>query len=416
MTEPTGFRRLWAGTAAGNLADGLMVAAAPLAAVALTRDPLLVSGIVVAQRLPWFVFTLFAGVVVDRADRRMLLVAANAARAAALMGLAGALALGANSLLLLYGVMFVLGTAETVVDNAALAVLPRLVPRDRLERANGRIFATQSVLNELAGPPLGGWAFAVSATVAFAAGSAAFAAAAASFALLPGKLGARTDGGDGTGASAGVLTAIGVGLRWFWANRLIRTVAVMAGVVNLFGAAALAVLVLLATEELGLGPGGYGLLLTGGAVGGSVAGLVADRVVRWIGPGAVIFWSNLLPAVGYLVLALADRPWVAGVAFVLSSFAATLANVVVITLRQAAVPDHLLGRVTSAYRLIALGALPLGGLVGGVTATAFGIRAPFYVGAVALTVLAIALAPVVTTAAINRATAPRSTLSAGETG
>ncbi len=226
---------------------------------------------------------MFAGVVVDRVDRRLLLVAANAARALALLGLAASLAAGWRHLLVLYAVMFALGMAETLVDNAALAVLPRLVDRDRLEWANGRIFAPQSVLDELVGPPLGGVFFAVSATVAFCTGSAAFALGAVLLLGLPGWLRAEQTPSHGGG---GVWTSIGEGLRWFWLHRLLRTVAVMAGVVNLFSAATLAVLVLLGTSELGLGPGGYGLLLAGGAVGGIAAGLVAAGLVRRLGPGA----------------------------------------------------------------------------------------------------------------------------------
>lgn len=395
------FRRLWGGTAASNLADGVIIAAAPLLAAAMTRDPLLVSGLVVAQQLPWFVFTLFAGVIVDRVDRRMLLVWANGARAISLGFLALTLATGSSHLLVLYAVMFALGMAETIVDNAALAVLPRLLDRERLEWANGRIFATQSVLDELVGPPLGGALFAISATAAFCTGSVAFALAAALLSLLPRTLRPDTTEVD---TIPGLWGSIGEGVRWFWDNRLIRTVAVMAGVVNLFSAATLGVLVLLATGELGLGSGGYGLLLAGGAVGGITAGLVADTLVRRLGSGLVIFLSNALPAVGYLVLGLSSSAPLAGTALALSSFASTVGNVVVITLRQAAIPDHLLGRVTSAYRLIALGALPLGGLLGGVLASIFGLRAPFYLGAACLAVMAVVLAPVLTTKALDHAT------------
>lgn len=395
------FRRLWGGTAASNLADGMVIAAAPLLAASLTRDPLLVSGLIVAQQLPWFVFTLFAGVIVDRLDRRKLLVVANAVRALALGVLATTLAAGVSNLVVLYAVMFGLGMAETIVDNAALAVLPRLLDRDRLEWANGRIFATQSVLDELVGPPVGGALFAVSATAAFCTGSAAFALAAGLLALLPRTLRPHD---SHSATMPGVWTSIGEGLRWFWGNRLIRTVALMAGVVNLFGAATLGVLVLLATGELGLGASGYGLLLTGGAVGGITAGLLADTLVRRLGSGVVIFLSNLLPAVGYLVLALSSSALLVGLALAMSSFAGTVGNVVVITLRQAAIPDHLLGRVASAYRLVALGALPVGALLGGVVASVLGVRAPFYLGAGCLALMAVALAPVLTTKALDQAT------------
>lgn len=395
------FRRLWGGTAASNLGDGIVIAAAPLLAASLTRDPLLVSGLVVAQQLPWFLFTLFAGVLVDRLDRRRLLVTANAVRALALGLLAASLATDSSHLVVLYTVMFALGIAETVVDNAALAVLPRVVQRDRLEWANGRIFATQSVLDELVGPPLGGALFALSATAAFCTGSAAFALAAALLALLPRLPRAIPAEAD---AAMGVWGSIGEGLRWFWSNRLIRTVAIMAGVVNLFSAATLGILVLLATGELRLGAGGYGLLLTGGAVGGIAAGFVADILVRRLGSGRVIFLSNVLPAIAYLVLAVSSDPVLAGLALALSSFAATVGNVVVITLRQAAIPDHLLGRVSAAYRLIALGALPIGAALGGLLASTLGLRAPFFLAAACLGSMAVLLAPVLTTRALDNAT------------
>lgn len=389
----------WAGTAAANLADGMTLAAAPLLAAGLTRDPVLVSGLVVAQRLPWFLFTLVRGALVDRLDRRNLMVAANVVRVVALGGLSGALALGVEHLAVLYAAVFALGTAETVVDNAALAVLPSLVERDGLERANGKIFATQSVLNELVGPPVGSALFAVAAVAAFCTGAAAFAIAAVVLAALP--LRGRP---AGTPTPEALVPAIREGFSWFWRNRLLRVVAAMAGVVNLFSAATLGVLVLLAQERLNLHAAGYGLLLSGAALGGVAGGLLAERLVRVLGSGAAIFLSNLLPGLAYLGLAFATSPLIAGVLLTLDSFAGMIGNVVVITLRQAAVPDHLLGRVTSAYRLVALGALPLGGLLGGVLAGTFGLTAPFLVGAAALVVLAFVLRPVLTTDAIDRVT------------
>lgn len=341
------------------------------------------------------------GVIVDRLDRRKLLVTANGVRALALGLLAATLATGSDHLYVLYAVMFALGMAETIVDNAALAVLPSLMDRGRLEWANGRIFATQSVLDELVGPPLGGALFAVSVTAAFFTGSVAFALAAALLALLPQP---QRQDKVVAGPSLGLWGSIGEGIHWFWGNRLIRTVAMMAGVGNMFSAATLGVLVLLATGEFGLGPGGYGLLLAAGALGGIAAGFGAEALVDRLGTGPVIFLSNLLPAIGYLAFALTSAPFVAGLGLALSSFAVTVGNVVVITLRQASIPDHLLGRVNSAYRMIVLGALPVGGLLGGVTASAFGLRAPFYLGAVCMAVMAIALAPVLTTRAVDEAT------------
>jgi len=394
------FRRLWASTAASNVADGVLLAAAPLLAATLTRDPLLVSGLTVAQYLPWFLFTLASGAAVDRYDRRRLLILGNAARAGAIAALAVAVATDLRHLALLYLAVFVLGIAETVVDNAALVVLPRLVERQLLERANGRIFATQSVINTFVGPPLGSALFAVTATLAFVTGSVMFAVAAAAGALLPRRL--APDLGDRAPTSS-LATDIRKGWGHFWRHRLLRTIALQAATINFFGTATGAMLVLLATGPLGLSESQYGLLLAAAAAGGVIGGLAAERVIHRIGGGPVMMLACLIPAGEYALLALTSEPLLAGAAMFVGTLAGTLSQVVVSTLRQAAVPDRLLGRVTSAYRLIVLGAVPLGAAAGGVSASVLGLRAPFWISAVGLAVAAIAFAPAVTTRAIARA-------------
>ncbi|HSK97507.1 MAG TPA: MFS transporter, partial [Euzebyales bacterium] len=205
------------------------------------------------------------------------------------------------------------------------------------------------------------------------------------------------------GAGATMAVQIRDGFRWFWQHPIIRTVAFMAGVVNFFAAATMGVLVLVAQDRLGVTDSGFGLLLAAAAVGGILGGWTAERIVRHVGWGPAIFASNLLPAIGHVGVALTGSAPVAGVMLALASFAATVGNVVVAGLRQTAIPDHLLGRVASVYRLFGLGALPLGALFGGITADRFGLTAPFWAGAVCLAAMALLLLPVLTTDAIARA-------------
>lgn len=390
------FRRLWIGTGASNLSDGILLGAAPLLAATLTRDPALVSGLLVARYLPWFLFTLHAGAVVDRYDNRILMTAANAIRAVALAGLALAINLDAAGIGLLYGVVFALGAAETIVDNAATSVLPRLVRRDDLEQANGRLTATGSVLDELVGPPIGAALFAIAAVAAFATGAASFALAAAVFAALP--LPRRGTVARRRGA---MRHEIHEGMRWFWRHRVVRATALMAAGINLFAAAVLGVLVLVAQERLGLDDTGYGLLLSAAAVGGIAGAVTAPRLVRWLGYGpAIVFVEIGFPALGALGLALTRDPVVAAAMLALDSFGSGIGNVLVATVRQAAVPEHLLGRVTSAYRLFALGALPLGAALGGLLGRV-NLTAPLWASFIGLVLLAIAVAPVLTTATVR---------------
>jgi MFS family permease len=388
--HPRAYPLLWGGTASANLADGVALAAAPLLAAALTRDPALVSGLVVAQRLPWFLFVLFSGVIVDRFDRRMLLVLGNALRIVALGGVTLGLVLGVRELWMLYVAAFLVGTAETVVDNASLAILPSLVRRDRMSDANGRLFATQAILNELVGPPLGALIFSLSAVAAFATGSAAYLLAVVVFFLLPRRVRAAD---EVVAPPQPVLPALREGLRWFRKSRLLITFATLAGVINFSTAAVLAILVLFTQDRLGLDAAGYGLLLAVEALGGIPAGLLASAIIRRLGEAAVMILSTLSAGLGYLAIALFENVWVVGAVMIIVGFGFTLGNVVAITVRQTIVPDGMLGRVTSVYRLIAIGAAPIGALAGGLLARAFGLAAPFWAAGALMTLLALVVAP-----------------------
>ncbi|MDT5028002.1 MAG: hypothetical protein QOE61_4428, partial [Micromonosporaceae bacterium] len=382
-------------------ADGVLLAAAPLLAATLTRDPLLVAALIIAQRLPWLLFTLPSGVIVDRLDRRHVMLAANGLRGIALALLAILVAFGSGGLIALYAVAFLVGIAETLADNAAIAILPPLVDDVDLERANGRIFATQSAANELVGPPVGAALFAAAPAVAFAAAAAGFTLAAGLLSRIRGSFRAEPESAAEPGVAGdppkrALLAEMREGLRWFMGSRLFRLVAGMAAAVNFCSASALGILVLVAQERLGVNATGYGLLLAVGAVGGIAGGFVAGPLVDRIGPGIALFVSNLLPAIGYAGLAVTHSPYLAGVMLALFSAGGMVANVVVITLRQGAVPAHLLGRVTSAYRMVVLGALPLGALVGGVVAWEIGLTAPLWTAAGIMGVMAVGLLPILT--------------------
>jgi MFS family permease len=392
---------LWGGTASANLADGITLAIGPLLAAAITRDPALVAGLVVAQRLPWLLFVLFSGVIVDRFDRRMLLVAGNLLRFAALGGMTVALGFGVRELWLLYAVAFLIGTAETVVDNASLAILPQLIRRDRIPDANGRIFATQSILNELAGPPLGALIFTLSSVLAFATGSAVYLLAVVIFFLLPRRL--RDD--STPVPTEPVWRALGAGLRVFGRTPILIVMAASAAAINFFTSGADAVLVLFSQDRLGLTDAGYGILLGAAAVGGIPAGLIGPAIIRKVGEGPVWVGATLAAGLAFGVAAWTTSPIVVGIVMAISNFGFTMGNIVAITVRQTAIPNNMLGRVTSVYRLLAVGVMPLGALVGGLIAATFGLTAPFWVAAVGMVLLAIATAPYVRTARLRAITA-----------
>jgi hypothetical protein len=213
-----------------NLGDGVTLVAGPLLAASLTRDPRLVAGLAVAQRLPWLLFSLLSGALVDRLDRRLLMARVDAARCV-VVGLLGVAVLAdVATLPLLYVVFFALGTAETLFDNAAVSILPAVVSKDRLARANGRLLGAQMVANELVAPPLGGLLFATAAAVPFLLDAGTFAAAAALVAAMGGRF--RVERPQGAVPTT-LRGEIAEGVRWLARHRLLRILAVAIALMNL---------------------------------------------------------------------------------------------------------------------------------------------------------------------------------------
>ncbi|MER7908947.1 MFS transporter [Streptomyces sp. NPDC096068] len=388
------FRKLWTATATSNLSDGVSLAAAPLLAATVTRDPALIAGITVAQRAPWLVLAFISGALADRLDRKRVAQAANWIRVAGFAALATAVLGDAVSMPLLYAVFFAVGTAETLYDSASSAWLPTLVAPEDLGRANGRLQTTFVVCNEFVGPPMGGFLFASAAAAPFVLGAGGYLAAVGLLALIPSAVRHRQEPPAEPLTVKSVAADIAVGARWYWTSPTLRSLSVVAAMGNAVSAATYGILVLLATDVLGVTASWYGVLLAAGAVGAVIGGLVADKVGARVPIGTLILVTNLLSAGSTIGMGLAISP-AATVAFMaLDGFAVLIQTIQVVTLRQQIVPNELMGRVTAAYRSVAVGAFTVGGIVGGLVAKFFGIPAAFYVGGTAMALTALAVLPV----------------------
>lgn len=383
------YHRVWAAMAVSNLGDGMVeLAALPLLASAVTHDPSAVAAVVLAARLPWLLVGLFSGALVDRFDRRRLMVATDLGRALLLAGLAAAVALGRAPLPMVYGVAFLIGVGSTVFDNGAFGIVPAMVPAERLPLATGRIVASYRVNNNVVGPALGGWTFGLAPVLPFAADSASFLVSAVL--LRPIRSGRHV--GSVEPFSAGrLLLDVGQGIAWVWRHRLLMGLAVAVGFLSLLYTATFSVFVLFALEDLGVHGSGYGLVLASGAVGGLLGSLVAPWFSERLGTRSCLFCSVLVMALAYLVLYTTSSPFVAGAMLAANGLGVSLWDVVTLALRQSAVPQRLFGRVNAVYRLFAWGAMPLGAAAGGFLGRTAGLRAPFLVAGAACLAISLAL-------------------------
>ncbi|HEY5472534.1 MAG TPA: MFS transporter [Candidatus Limnocylindrales bacterium] len=372
MSLDTDYPKLWAGSAASNLGDGIGFVAIPLLAAALTSDPVLIAGLSMVNAGARLLVVLPIGVLVDRVNRTAVLWTANLGRALVLATLALAVANGAGSIAVLYGVFALIGIMESAADNSSLSVLPAVVETKDLDTANSQISAAQLVADEFVGPPLGGLMFAAAVALPFAAMGALYAAAAVLFLGL--RVNVRPELPVQTGSIGRDLL---IGARWLKGQRLLFGLAVIGGLVSVAYMIPFSILVLFSREVLGLDAAGYGVLLSASAVGGLVGSIIAAPLRRRVGYARTVVGSLALGALTLAAVSFTSVPWVAAICLAAYILHAVVWGICVNSLRQRLVPDHLRGRVNAVSKLLGLVGLTVGAGLGGVVAAAFGLRAPF---------------------------------------
>ena len=370
------YGKLWTSAGLSNLADGVMKVALPLVAIRYTDSPALIAGLTFAFTLPWLLFALTAGALADRLDRRRLMLIANAARTLFLAFLTVATLTGIGSIWMLYAAAICIGVAETVYDTSSQSILPQLVPRDRLSRANGRLYAAELTANEFIGPPLGGFLVATGVALAFGAPVLLWLAAIGMLLLVRGRY--RADRPERTTIRADIAE----GLRFLRGSTLLRTLAIMVGVFNFASSAVFTVFVLYAVgpqSAMKLTDPGYGLLLTASAVGSVLGTFLAEPAERLVGRSrglALAIVGSLFTVATPFFTA---NPFIIAAGMLIGGITVSIWNVITVSLRQRVTPTHLLGRVNSAYRLLAWGTMSLGAVVGGLIGQLLGVRWVFLV-------------------------------------
>jgi len=370
-----GMRRvvpLLAATGISVSGDGAFIAAAPLLAAALTRDPVAVSTVTAAFYVPWLIAGLPAGALVDRWNRRRVMVIADLVRAGALAALAALVVTGWVPLPLLVTTVLIVGVAQCFFDSAAQAVIPAAVGRDKdaLAHVNGRFWALDTIGRSLLGPPLGSGTFALARVLPFALDSLSFVISAVLVRMLP-----AVPAKNGPHESIG--SAIRSGLRHLLHTRELLVLSLGLGAFNAAFNIVMATFVLYTSEVLRLPDAAYGLLLAATALGGVAASWQARRLTRRLSYRQTLSLAILVNAMVWGGIVLTANVWVTAALLALQGAAAAMSSVAVGSARQALTPDDLLGRVVSAFRLFGVGAAALGALLGGGLAHTFGLHAPF---------------------------------------
>jgi len=431
-TKPLGknYWRLWVAHAVSNLGDGISQVAYPWLASAVTRSPLLIAAVAVASRLPWLVFTLPAGVITDRFDRRKIIIAMDITRAFLALLVAVAVTFEVDNLpaldtvgsgidlatnWFLYTVLIVtallFGCAEVMRDNSAQTFLPEVVEADQLESANGKLWSVEFVKNSFVGPHLGSFLIGIFVFLPFYFDTATFFVSAALIATLATI--ARPVKPQAEKKALNFRAEIKEGFTWLWKHELLRPMAIILGCLNGLGAITAATFILFAQEILDTSVFIFAILGTAGAVGGTVGGILGPKISAKLGSGPSLYLTLLSAPVITLIIGLTSSWQLFWALTAIGTCFAVLWNVITVSLRQSIIPSHLLGRVNSVYRFFAWGSLPIGTLIGGALVDLvqltgdreFALRLPYLLVTVAGLLLFFFAAPRLTTAKIEAARA-----------
>ncbi|CAB4362733.1 MAG: MFS transporter [Actinobacteria bacterium] len=382
------YRKLYTATALSNIGDGMSGIAYPWLATAITRNPLLIATVAAAQRLPWLVFTLPAGVITDRVDRKRAMVMMDSLRflltlavAFAVLGQQGSLPApdevrnvvgtrtGLYVLLLLATLL--MGCAEVLRDNCGQTFMPSIVPPEHLERANGRMWAVESVANTFIGPPIGSLLLLAAFSMPFFIDAGSFFAAAALVAMIPGAFRAVRPETE-IAVAGNWRTELVEGVRWLWGNHLLRAMAIILGLMNMASNISGAMFVLFSQDVLRVTPLTFTLMGFGFAIGATIGSYLAPWMSRTFGSGTCLAITLASTAVTQFLVGISSWWPLVGVVFAVGTLLGSTWNVITVSLRQTIIPPHLLGRVNSFYRFFAWGMLPIGALFGGLVVTIAG--------------------------------------------
>jgi MFS family permease len=374
------FLRLWTGQTISQLGSQISLVAIPLTAVLVLHAGAFQVGLLSTfEYLAFLLVGLPAGVWVDRLPRRRVLIAADVGRTLALGSIPLASAIHHLVLLQLYAVALVVGVLTVFFDVAYQSYLPSLVSRPQLVAGNVRLELTRGTA-EVAGPGIGGLLVgAVGAAVAVTADAVSYLASVISLLLIRGR-----EAVERSTARRSLRTELGEGVRYVMRHRLLRWIAACTGISNLFSHMAMAILILYAVRELGLGAGSIGLWLSLGSIGGPVGAVAAARLARRWGVGPTIAAMAWVTFPAWLLVPLAPRAHPLPVlitAGMIGAAAGVVYNVNQVSLRQAITPQRLQGRMNATMRFLVWGTIPIGAFIGGVLGSAIGLRPTLFVAA-----------------------------------
>ena len=381
------FNRMWAGSILSNLADGVLIAAAPLLAITLTDSTVLISLIGAMVMLPWLLFAIPIGVVVDRIDRRFILAGANAIRSLVVGALSLGIATDKVNIFWLLITAFVLGTCEVASDTTAQSLIPQILPKEKFEKGNSRLQISEVVVQGFIGAPLSGFLYAIAIYLPFFINSLGYAFATFFALSIPIKYLQDVRKEEGAPEKKSFVADMKFGIRYLYEHKILRRLVVTTSVIGVCYSMGTATMVLFVINELELPKKLFGVVLTIQGVGAILGGIAAPKLSKKFGRTPIMTFGIVASSLVLLGQGLAPNIYIFVALATFGSFTISQWNILLMATYQTVIPNELYGRIHGTRRTIVWGMMPFGSLIGGVLAH-HSLRLPMYVGGVVATVIA----------------------------
>lgn len=382
------FNRMWAGSIISNLSDGVLIAAAPLLAITLTDSTVLISIIGAMVMLPWLLFAMPIGVMVDRVDRRFILAGSNAIRSAVVGVMALGIATGQVTIYWLIISAFVIGVCEVATDTTAQSLIPQILDEEHYEKGNSRLQISETVIQGFIGSPLSGFLYAIAIWLPFFINSIGYAVATLLAISIPIQYlqDVRTE--NKKEGQPHFIEDIKFGIKYLYNHKVLRRLVVTTASIGVCYSAATATTVLFIIKELGLAPRYFGVILTIQGLGALFGALVAPRASKKFGRSIMMTLGITASSVLILIQGFSPNIYVFVLLATLGGFTISQWNILLMATYQTIIPNELYGRIHGTRRTLVWGLMPIGSLLGGVLAH-FSLRLPMYVGGVIASVIAL---------------------------
>ena len=383
------FNRMWASSIISNLSDGILIAAAPLLAISLTDSTVLISAIGAMVMLPWLLFAIPIGVLVDRVDRRFILAGANATRSAVVGMLALLIATDQVTIYWLLVASFVIGVCEVAADTTAQSLIPQIVDEKNFEKGNSRLQISETVIQGFVGAPLSGFIYAIAIALPFFINSLGLAIASLLALSIPIKYlqDVRTD--NVKKEKKKFVADMKFGIRYLYNEKALRRLVVTTASIGVCYSMATATMVLFIIKELELPKQLFGVILALQSIGAIAGAFMAPRLSKKYGRSKVMTFGIVSSSILILVEGFSPNIYVLVALSTLGGFAISQWNILLMATYQTVIPNELYGRIHGTRRTLVWGMMPIGSLLGGVLAQ-YSLRLPMYVGGVIATVIACA--------------------------